>query len=58
MTHTYTALNMFEERATNAYTRETGSSIPAGIAIPAAGCWQMRGEYRGTEFSFVVEVKF
>lgn len=51
------ALRIHETQATNAYTKDTGSSILTGVAIPTLGCWEFTGSYRGSELSFIVLVE-
>lgn len=43
--------------ATNAFAADLlGDAILSGVRIPHAGCWQLTGEYRGSQLSFVVWV--
>jgi hypothetical protein len=43
------------DRPTNAYG-DFGQSMLVGVTVPAAGCWQITGHYRGYDLSFVVQV--
>lgn len=41
---------------TNAYAESLGGwTMLTGIDFPSAGCWEIRGEYRGQSLTFVVE---
>jgi len=43
--------------ATNAMSPELyGDGILAGAEIPVAGCWELTGQYKGSQLSFVVWV--
>lgn len=44
--------------ATNAFGNPDllGSAILTGIVVPRAGCWQITGEYRGSQLTFVAWV--
>ena len=41
---------------TSASATDIGSAMLVGIDIPAAGCWEITGQYKGTTLSFVVWV--
>jgi len=41
--------------ATNAILGETGSML-TGVYVPAPGCWEITGDYKGDKLSFVVWV--
>jgi hypothetical protein len=41
-------------RATNAYASDIGDAMLVGVDFPTLGCWQITGQYKGTELSFVV----
>jgi hypothetical protein len=47
-----------EGPATNAFGNPDllGSAILTGVEIPQAGCWQLTGQYRDSQLSFVVWV--
>lgn len=42
--------------ATNLYTPDYGSAILTGVEVPALGCWEYTGSYKGHELSFVIQV--
>jgi hypothetical protein len=46
---------LFESGATNA-SAELGEMMMIGVSIPTLGCWEIKGEYKGHELSFVVWV--
>jgi hypothetical protein len=50
------APSLIASRASNARAGDIGSAMVAGVEFPAAGCWQVTGEYRGTTVSFVMLV--
>ena len=37
-------------------TSDLGTSMLVGVTVPTEGCWEITGNYRGTELSFVVQV--
>ncbi len=41
---------------TNGYHADMGEFMLTGVAIPAAGCWEITGHYREATLSFVVWV--
>lgn len=43
-------------RATNGFSADSGSFMLVGVDIPAAGCWEISGTYRGKTVSYVVWV--
>jgi hypothetical protein len=43
-------------RATNAFAEDIQSAMLVGVDFPTLGCWQIAGQYAGTELSFVVWV--
>jgi len=46
---------LLSTNATNAFPGPT-SAMLTGVYIPAPGCWEITGEYRGQKLSFVVWV--
>ncbi|MFN2119825.1 MAG: hypothetical protein ACK2T0_05500 [Anaerolineales bacterium] len=46
---------LISSAATNA-SADFGTAMLAGITVPAPGCWEITGHYRGHELSFVVQV--
>lgn len=42
--------------ATNGFQEDYNSFMLTGIALPALGCWEISGEYRGTPLTYVVWV--
>jgi hypothetical protein len=42
--------------ATNGYHPDLGSFMLGGVEIPAPGCWELTGHYKGYELSFVIWV--
>ena len=43
-------------KATNASAGDIGSAMLVGVDLPTLGCWEITGEYGGSELSFVVWV--
>lgn len=43
-------------RATNAFAEDIQSAMLVGVDFPTLGCWEITGQYAGTERSFVVWV--
>jgi hypothetical protein len=43
-------------RATNAFAEDIQSAMLVGVDFPTLGCWEITGQYAGTELSFVVWV--
>lgn len=43
-------------KATNAYAGDIGSAMLVGVDIPTLGCWEITGQYKGEELSFVIWV--
>ncbi len=44
-------------RATNAEAGDIGTAMLVGVDFPTVGCWQITGQYKGSELSFVVSVE-
>ena len=42
--------------ATNAFADDIGEAMLTGVEFPTLGCWEVRGEYKKTELTFVVWV--
>lgn len=42
--------------ATNGFQEDYNAFMLTGIALPALGCWEISGEYRGTTLTYVVWV--
>lgn len=40
--------------ATNAFNEEMGEAMMTGVEFPTLGCWEVRGEYKKSELTFVV----
>ena len=43
-------------RATNAHAADIGHAMLVGLTFPAAGCWEVTGEYKGATLTFVAWV--
>ncbi len=43
-------------KATNAFAGDIGWAMLTGVDFPTLGCWQITGQYKKSEFSFVVWV--
>jgi hypothetical protein len=43
-------------KATNASAADIGSAMLVGVDFPTAGCWEITGQYKNSELSFVVWV--
>ncbi|HEX6270276.1 MAG TPA: hypothetical protein VFZ43_08585 [Anaerolineales bacterium] len=43
-------------KATNASAGDIGDAMLVGVDFPTAGCWKITGQYKKSEFSFVVWV--
>jgi hypothetical protein len=42
--------------ATNAFAEDIGDAMLTGVEFPNLGCWEVKGEYKGNELTFVVWV--
>jgi hypothetical protein len=42
--------------ATNAFADDIGEAMLTGVEFPTLGCWEVRGEYKKNELTFVVWV--
>ena len=42
--------------ATNAFADDIGEAMLTGVEFPTLGCWEVRGEYKKSELTFVVWV--
>lgn len=40
--------------ATNAFAEDIGDAMLTGVDFPTLGCWEVRGEYKKSELTFVV----
>ena len=40
--------------ATNAFADDIGDAMLTGVDFPTLGCWEIAGQYKGAELSFVV----
>ena len=40
--------------ATNAMAEDIGEAMLTGVEFPTLGCWQVKGEYKNSELTFVV----
>ena len=40
--------------ATNAFAGDIGEAMLTGVEFPTLGCWEVRGEYKKSELTFVV----
>lgn len=40
--------------ATNAFADDIGDAMLTGVEFPTLGCWEVKGEYKGNELTFVV----
>lgn len=47
---------LITSRATNAFAGDIGEAMLTGVTFPTPGCWEIMGEYRGANLSFVVWV--
>jgi hypothetical protein len=47
---------LIASRATNASAPDIQSAMLVGVGFPTLGCWEITGQYAGTELSFVVWV--
>jgi hypothetical protein len=47
--------HLVADQATNA-SADFGQAMLVGVTLPAAGCWEITGHYRGNDLSFVVRV--
>jgi hypothetical protein len=45
------------ELATNGFREDIGSFMLVGIAIAAAGCWELTSRYGHAELSYVVTIE-
>ena len=43
-------------KATNAFAEDIGSAMLVGVDFPAAGCWEITGQYKKSGLSFVIWV--
>jgi hypothetical protein len=50
------APSLMAYEATNGYHPQFESFMLVGVEIPAAGCWEITGEYQGRQLSFIVWV--
>ena len=41
-------------RATNAFAGDIKTAMLVGVDFPATGCWEITGNYKGAELSFIV----
>jgi hypothetical protein len=44
------------DKATNAYSGESGSAMLVGVDFPTLGCWEITGQYADAKLTFVVWV--
>ena len=42
--------------ATNAMADDIGEAMLTGVEFPTLGCWEVTGQYKKTELSFVIWV--
>ncbi len=46
-----------DDRATNAFFQDGRGAMLSGVYLPAPGCWEITGDYKGNKLSFVVWVR-
>ena len=51
-----TAESFCTSHATNAFADDIQSAMLVGVGFPTLGCWEITGQYAGTQLSFVVWV--